>query len=41
MEREVRIEFSFHDQIRIKKAFERELTRLFLDTKNDNRDSSY
>lgn len=33
------IEFSFHDQIRIKKAFERELTRLFLDTKNDkNRD---
>jgi hypothetical protein len=30
------IEFNFHDRVRIKKAFKRELARLFLDTKNDN-----
>jgi len=30
------IEYNFHDQIRIKKAFERELSRLFLDTTNNN-----
>jgi hypothetical protein len=29
------IKFNFHDQLRIKKAFERELTRLFSDTKNN------
>ena len=35
------IEFTFHDQIRIKKTFERELRRLFLATKNDNNDSDF
>ena len=35
------IEFTFHDQIRIKKTFERELARLFLDTKNDNNNSNF
>jgi hypothetical protein len=29
------MKFTFHDQIKIKKSFERELSRLFLDTKND------
>lgn len=35
------IKFTFHDQIRIKKIFERELVRLFLDTKNDNNNSNF
>jgi hypothetical protein len=29
-------EFNFHDQLRIKKAFETELARLFLDASNEN-----
>jgi hypothetical protein len=32
-------EYSFHDQIQIKKALERELTRLFSDITIDNKDS--
>ncbi|MGH9980757.1 MAG: hypothetical protein ACRD6U_04285 [Nitrososphaeraceae archaeon] len=33
------IGFTFHNQMRIKKAFERELTILLLETKPDDRDS--
>ena len=33
------IGFTFHNQMRIKKAFERELTILLLETKTDDRDS--
>src|SRR5688572_15739515 len=33
------IEFNFHDQIKVKNAFERELTRLFMDEKVNEKSS--
>jgi len=40
-EQEEGLEFNFYDQVRIKKAFETELSKLLLDTKNDgNQDFS-